>query len=81
MHLFSGKIISFPALQKTDINMEVTRLDEKIFVRISRQLEIVNWRAYRKKVNCFKIVQTRTALWEKNPNVSECIAQNIFKSA
>ena len=49
MHLFSGKIISFPALQKTDINMEVTRLDDKIFVRISRQLEIVKWRAYRKK--------------------------------
>ena len=48
IHLFSGKITSFAALKKTGINVEVTQLDEKIFVRLSRQLEMVNWKAYRK---------------------------------
>ena len=51
IHLFSRKKISFAALKKTGINVEVTQLDEKIFVRLSRQLEMVNWRAYRKDRN------------------------------
>ena len=41
-------MISFAALKKTGIDVEVTQLDEKIFVRLSRQLEMVNWKAYRK---------------------------------
>ena len=51
IHLFSRKNISFAALKKTGINVEVTQLDEKIFVRLSRQLEMVNWKAYRKDIN------------------------------
>ena len=51
IHLFSRKKISFAALKKTGINVEVTQLDEKIFVRLSRQLEMVNWKAYRKDRN------------------------------
>ena len=51
IHLFSTKKISFAALKKTGINVEVTQLDEKIFVRLSRQLEMVNWKAYRKDRN------------------------------
>ena len=38
----SGKMISFAALKETGINVEVTHFDEKIFVRLSRQLEMVN---------------------------------------
>lgn len=50
------KIILFAALQETDINIEVTQLDEKIFVRISRKkLEMVNWRAYRKDSKLLQI--------------------------
>ena len=51
IHLFSRKKISFAALKKTGINVEVTQLDEKIFVRLSRQLGMVNWKAYRKDRN------------------------------
>ena len=51
MQLFFGKMIPFAALKKTGINVEVTQLDEKIFVRLSRQLEMVNWKAYRKDRN------------------------------
>ena len=51
IHLFSTKKISFAALKETGINVEVTQLDEKIFVRLSRQLEMVNWKAYRKDRN------------------------------
>ena len=40
-------MISFAALKKAGINVEVKQLDEKIFVRLSRQLEMVNWKAYR----------------------------------
>ena len=58
IHLFSGKIISFAALKKTGINVEVTQLDEKIIVRLSRQFEMVNWKAYRKDRN----------LLQNNPN-------------
>lgn len=39
------KMLHFAALKKTDINVEVTQLDEKIFVRL---LEMVNWKAYKK---------------------------------
>ena len=50
------KIIFFAALQKTDNNIEVTQLDEKIFVRISRKkLEMVKWRAYRKDSKLLQI--------------------------
>ena len=48
IHLFSGKIISFAALKKTVINIEVTQLDEKIFVRLSKEFKMVNWKANRK---------------------------------
>ena len=51
IHLFSGKIISFAALKKTGINVEVIQHDEIIFVRLSGQLEMVNWKAYRKDRN------------------------------
>ena len=44
-------MISFAALKKTGINVEVKQLDEKIFVSLSRQLEMVNWKAYRKDRN------------------------------
>lgn len=36
------------SFKKTDINIEVTQLDKKIFVRLSRQLKMVSWKAYRK---------------------------------
>ena len=73
-------MISFAALKKTGINVEVKQLDEKIFVRLSRQLEMVNWKAYRKDRNLLQNSQTRTALWEKkNLNVSEYTAQSIFQ--
>ena len=39
------KMLYFAALKKTDINVEVTQLDEKIFVRL---LEMANWKAYKK---------------------------------
>ena len=51
-------MISFAALKKTGINVEVKQLDEKIFVSLSRQLEMVNWKAYRKDRN----------LLQNNPN-------------
>ena len=74
-------MISFAALKKTGINVEVTQLDEKIFVRLSRQLEIVNWKAYRKDR---KLLQNSPnsygPLGKKDLNVSECIAQNIYIS-
>ena len=38
----SGKMISFADLKETGINVEVTQLDKKMFVRLSRQLEMVN---------------------------------------
>lgn len=50
------KIVFFAALQETDINIEVTQLDEKIFVRISRKkFEMVNWRAYGKDSKLLQI--------------------------
>ena len=80
IHLFSGKIISFAALKKTGINVEVRQLDEKIFVRLSRLLEMVNWKAYRKDINFLQNNPNSNGYLGKNPNVSECTAHNIFQS-
>lgn len=74
-------MISFAALKKTGINVEVTQLDEKIFVRLSRQFEMVNWKAYRKDRNLLQNnPNSHGYLGKKNPNVSECTAHNIFQS-
>ena len=80
IHLFSRKKISFAALKKTGINVEVTQLDEKIFVRLSRQLEMVNWKAYRKDRNLLQNNPNSHSYLGKNPNVSECTDHNIFQS-
>ena len=73
IHLFSGKIISFAALKKTGINVEVTQHDKKIFVRLSGQLEMVNWKAYRKDRN----------LLQNNPNSHGYLGKKIpmFRNA
>ena len=39
------------------------------YLLLSRQLEMVNWKAYRKDRNLLQNSQTRTALWEKK---SQC---------
>lgn len=71
-------MISFAALKKTGINVEVKQLDEKIFVRLSRQLEMVNWKAYRKDRNLLQNNPNSHGYLGKNPNVSECTTHNIF---
>ena len=73
-------MISFAALKKTGINVEVKQLDEKIFVRLSRQLEMVNWKAYRKDINFLQNNSNSHGYLGKNTNVSECTAHNIFQS-
>lgn len=73
-------MISFAALKKTGINVEVKQLDEKIFVRLSRQLEMVNWKAYRKDRNLLQNNPNSHGYLGKNPNVSECTDHNIFQS-
>ena len=73
-------MISFAALKKTGINVEVKQLDEKIFVRLSRQLEMVNWKAYRKDRNLLQNNPNSHSYLGKNPNVSEYTDHNIFQS-
>lgn len=60
--------------------VEMTQLDEKIFVRLSRQLEMVNWKAYRKDRNLLQNNPNSHGYLRKNPNVSQCTAHNIFQS-
>ena len=73
-------MISFAALKKADINIEVTQLDEKIFVTFKTigngQLESIQ----KRQKNCCKIVKLARPFGKKNPNVSEYTAQNIFQS-
>ena len=68
------------SIRKTGIKVEATQLDEKIFVRLSRQLEMVNWKAYRKDRNLLQNDPNSHGYLGKNPNVSECTAHNIFQS-
>ena len=73
-------MISFAALKKTDINIEVTQLDKKIFVRLSRQLKMVSWKAYRKNRKLLQNSPNSQGPLGKNTNVSECTTQNKFRS-
>ena len=61
------------SIRKTGIKVEATQLDEKIFVRLSRQLEMVNWKAYRKDRN----------LLQNNPNSHGYLGKKIpmFRNA
>ena len=69
------------SIRKTGIKVEATQLDKKIFVRLSRQLEMVNWKAYRKDRNLLQNnPNSHGYLRKKNRNVSECTAHNIFQS-
>ena len=67
-------MISFTALKKCTI-IEVIQLDKRIFVEFSRQLEMVNWRAYGKLLS--NGPNSYGPLGKQNKNVSKYTAQNI----